>query len=120
EGNPHKMQEFYKERNNALREEMMEKYNLLSTSTDAGERLAAEKNLKKAMEILEDDAKRVSSSMEDFQDHVTPQQDIWQQMEEAGLGSLVPEGKVPDTALKIFSNFLSNDIREQYARRMVD
>jgi hypothetical protein len=131
EGNPHKMQEFYKERNNALREEMMEKYNLLSTSSDAGERLAAEKNLKKAMEILEDDAKRVSSSMEDFRDHTTPDKDIGQQMEEAGLGSLVPEEHrqgekfegnvdIPSTALRIFSNFLSNDIREQYARRMVD
>ena len=119
EGNTHKMREFYKERNNALREQMMEKYNVLSTSSTAGERLALEKDLEKAKEILQDDARYAEEQMEHFRNIDRPMVDFWQEMADAGLGHLMPEGDVGKTALNHAMNYLSNDIREQHERDAV-
>ena len=119
EGNTHKMREFYKERNNALREAMMEKFNVLSTSSTAGERLALEKDLERAKEILQDDARYAEEQMEHFRNLDRPMVDFWQEMADAGLGHLMPEGDVAKQALTSAMNYLSNDIREQWERDAV-
>lgn len=122
QGRPSMMRNFYIERVNLVREQIMDKYNMMSLDAPAGERVALDKELRKALDVLDRNTSEINEHYTDPRHLVEDPNtvDFWQALEEANLERLLPPSDVPSTGNRIFSNFLSNDIREQYARRNIE